>query len=256
MLIKYESVQGEGLPDGDQTIGETPAITLSVTGPVCPAGGEVCDVSMSPRGIETFTVTPHVDEALISARGMPQVNYVMVEVIRREINTKCTSTDVSFQSRTVTRNSFLQNNYFHHLGGLGPDAPIPACIHQDFLIVSVEKSFEFAAINQRETGGGYAEYAFYIRGHYSSNDLEKWPGSHHTFRLRAVIGASPTARFDVSPLSGTAPLAVTLDGAAVTAAGTITMNSDHTLISTATLEDDEPPTVNITFPNNGNTVNG
>ncbi|UCH93906.1 MAG: hypothetical protein JSV88_27070 [Candidatus Aminicenantes bacterium] len=62
--------------------------------------------------------------------------------------------------------------------------------------------------------------------------------------------------YSYSLQSGYIDLVVTLDGAAVPASGIINMNSNHTLIATASLAGDEPPTVSITSPANGDIVSG
>jgi len=62
--------------------------------------------------------------------------------------------------------------------------------------------------------------------------------------------------YSYSAERGYTNLAVTLDGAAVSPSGTMNMNSNHALIATAKLEDDDPPAVIITFPPDGDTVRG
>lgn len=62
--------------------------------------------------------------------------------------------------------------------------------------------------------------------------------------------------YSYSLQSGYTNLVVTLDGANVSASGTITMNSNHTLVANATFAGDNRPSVTITSPSNGATVSG
>jgi hypothetical protein len=62
--------------------------------------------------------------------------------------------------------------------------------------------------------------------------------------------------YSYSLQGGYTNLVVTLDGANVSASGTITMNSNHTLVANATLAEDNRPSVTITSPSSGATVSG
>jgi hypothetical protein len=63
--------------------------------------------------------------------------------------------------------------------------------------------------------------------------------------------------YSYSLQSGYINLVVTLDGATVSASGTVTMNSNHTLTAGASLPgDDDPPTVRITSHEEGDAVSG
>ena len=62
--------------------------------------------------------------------------------------------------------------------------------------------------------------------------------------------------YSYSIQEGYTNLAVTLDGISVSASGTITMNSNHILAASATIIGDNPPTVQITNPSDGETVSG
>ena len=65
-----------------------------------------------------------------------------------------------------------------------------------------------------------------------------------------------TVNYNYSLQEGYINLAVTLDGQTVPSSGVVTMDSGHTLSASATKKSDNSPTVEITSPNPGETVNG
>ncbi|MCP4699160.1 MAG: PKD domain-containing protein [Gammaproteobacteria bacterium] len=206
VVPKNVNVQGEGVADSNE------AITLAVEGVTdCITTDSICEKTISPGGNVTFTVSPQVDQTLVPAGVLPP-EYVMAELIIQEVNTGCTSNNLTFNDRTNTANSFSPANYFHLLFGAGPTRTPPLCVRQISYLISPGGSFSFTAGNTRETGDGYVDYTFFIRGHYDPTDPEKWPDSHKTFRLRALSGAIPAARFTATPTFGKAPLAVKLNG--------------------------------------------
>ncbi|MCP4698342.1 MAG: hypothetical protein GY862_16030, partial [Gammaproteobacteria bacterium] len=191
VVPKNVEAEGEGVADSNE------AITLSVEGAMdCATAGAICEITLNPGNIVGFTVTPHVNQSMVPA-GMPVPEYVMTELIVQEVNTGCSSDNLSFDDNTATANNFSQGDYFHYLYGSGPYLTPPLCIRQIPFLVSAEKSFDFKAIARRNTGNGYVDYTFFIRGHYDPSAPEKRPDSHKTFRIRVVSRADSIAFFDL-----------------------------------------------------------
>jgi hypothetical protein len=60
-----------------------------------------------------------------------------------------------------------------------------SCSRSYSFLVAKERSFNFYASNQSSTDSGYVEYSFYVSQHKNDRALDKWSGSHQTFRLRS-----------------------------------------------------------------------
>jgi len=202
------AIRGEGVLDGD---GATqPALTLDITADglsstqAC-TGLEQCEMGQLSQAT-TFTVTPRVNTGLLPA-GVEPVTHMLVELLTEEVNTGCTSGNTALLTRGLTSNSFVTDNYFHYLDGSGPSTAPRNCIHVFPFLVSVDKPFSFQVSRQRGTGNGYADYTFFVRGHYDRNDATKWQGSRKTYRLstsdQVTVNQRPTASFTATPSSST-----------------------------------------------------
>ncbi len=129
--------------------------------------------------------------------------------------------------------------------------------------------------------GGYKNLVVTLDGNAAASSGTITMNSNHTLSAAAVplarytltvtrgvgvVGTPDTGittfdegtqvNYSYSAESGYTDLAVTLDGVPVSPSGTINMNSNHALIATAKLENDDPPTVSITSPANGTAVRG
>ncbi|MCP4695519.1 MAG: hypothetical protein GY862_01535 [Gammaproteobacteria bacterium] len=183
IVFKKVEVQGEGVIDSNE------AITLDVTGVTnCAMADSICEKVINPGDTVNFIVTPHVDPALVPA-GLSAPEHVMVELIVQEVNTSCVSNSLSSSDKTLTKNNFSPENYFHHLYGSGPDQTPALCVRQLPFLMNAKESLSFRTTGKQVTGDGYVDYTFFIRGHYDPNDPAKWPDSHKTFRIHIVNSA-------------------------------------------------------------------
>ncbi len=189
---KTVTVTGIGVPDGEIS----PAITLNVVtnqgSTQVPCGdANICQVPVTLKGAARFTITPTVDhsrfsELALAYPGLQEVKYVLVKLRVAEKDTQCSRGYLSFKDLGVGSNSFKESDYYHYLEGGGPSHTPDACTRNYSFLVSVNKSFQFQATNNRDTGqNGYAEYAFYVNGHYDPNtpDLSKWVDSWKVVQL-------------------------------------------------------------------------
>ncbi len=198
------------------------AITLKVeasypNGSVQGCGIGCQEISIPVRGKVTFTVTPDIDQNIVQELGLnpDSHNNVFIRLAANEKDTGCSTVHLAFEDRgqKVTQGlSTDKNNYYDFLGIAGPDAMLRNCSRGYSFLRSSGKSFEFYANNVYDTGTGYAEYKFAVEGHY---DIQKWPNSIQTFRIRTtdqiVTNQSPTARISATPSTGQAPLEVSLN---------------------------------------------
>ncbi len=181
--LRDTPVQGTGVADDVNN----PALTLSIStqggveGANCEDMQNCKYVDVLPGGEVVFSVTP------LSKKT--EVSYAYVSVRTDEVGVDCTSGNFTFRDKGVTQVSFDPNDYYHVLDGRGPNGEmIFNCTGREVpALRSIGKSFQFKASNLRETkAGGYAQYRFYLNGHWDVNDTtnSKWPGSHKIYRLR------------------------------------------------------------------------
>ncbi len=186
LLKGYKKVQlqGEGVNDNNKT----PALTLdiAVSGSKTPLEKSVdhatqC-VSSSRDNEITFTVTPHVNPALMPA-DVALAQYVIVELTVIEEGTRCGIDGVAFEDTILTPENFVANDYFHILE---ENKYSSSCQRNYTFLASVDKPFQIQASNQRMTDGGFVDYTFAIRDHYDKTNVAKWPNSHKSFHLVSV----------------------------------------------------------------------
>jgi hypothetical protein len=197
-LIKTVNVQGTGVADEDIL---HPKLTLDVSVQGGVVNGECADmqnckyVDVLPGGVVTFTVIPQ-------KKTGTNVDYAFVNIQTDEIGVDCTSGNFTFNDKGVSQNGFELNDYYQALTSTGPTGAMQAiCYARAFsAIKSIGKSFQFSATNLRDTkAGGYAQYRFFLNGHWDINNTlnDKWPGSNIVYRLRtnnsvAVQPQNPT----------------------------------------------------------------
>lgn len=191
-FTKPQLTKGTGKLD-DQ---KNPVLTLDVESDVkgtdCSNVQQCKDVAILPRNEVTFTITPRSKD--------PSIQYAHVSVYIDEQDVDCSSLgsgNYTFQERELTQVSFEPKDYFQILNGFGPNGGLQGICHgrRMPMLVSINKPFVFKATNLRETKvGGYAQYRFFLNGHWDENDTtnSKWPGGHKIFRLRTSTAATPT----------------------------------------------------------------
>jgi len=254
------NVVGEGVEDGN---GDTvPALTLDIQ-----AEG-IIDIQACQNIIQceegqlskqvTFTITPLVNPSLLPANVEP-VTHMYVELFTNEVNTFCSAGNTALNTRGITANNFTLDNYFHYLESRGPNVSPKNCRYVFGFLSSINKPFKFQVLQNRSTEQGYADYTFFVRGHYDINDPSKWQGSHKTYRLRTTdqiqptTNQSPTARFTATP-ENSASLVVNLNASGSSDPdGTI---STYTWSTSAGLSIPPTASTQIRFPSAGTyTVN-
>ncbi len=184
--FKSQEVKAEVVADNELT----PAITLEIQlngQPVKNNAVAEC-VSIPAGGAATFTVTPRVNPALVPA-GVAPIENVMVEMCSND-----STQNPQFLRQNVTPNNFVAGDYYHYLRGSRNDG----C---DQFLVSVNKTVEFKATQQRDTEVGFVKYTFAVKGHHNAVNPAKWAASHKTFHLVSVGGGTRSKRnFDLRNL--------------------------------------------------------
>ncbi|OQW91703.1 MAG: hypothetical protein BWK79_16300 [Beggiatoa sp. IS2] len=182
-----QTVNGIGIADNESN----PSLTIEVLlegateQSACAEGTPACqEVSVSTGSRVTFKVTPHVQTQNVPA-GV-QADHLVVRLDASEKNTFCQKNGIVSFIEKGTANDFSSlANYYHYLNGLGPNEMPGSCSRSYSFLVAKERSFDFYASNQSSTDSGYVEYSFYISQHKNDRALDKWSGSHQTFRLRS-----------------------------------------------------------------------
>jgi len=168
----------------------------------------------------TFQVTPNVDVSRINQQGVSNFGYAQVMLNITESKANCPPYLPSFHDSATA--NYSSDNYFDMIRGLDSMYPVSVqerCDRQRTFLASTNKSFNFtaSAISNTETGS-YAQYLFYVAGHYNASNLANYPSGYQIFRLRSgnftnpnTNNQKPTASFSITPSSAVVGAPIKLD---------------------------------------------
>ena len=171
------------------------------------------EVEVPSNQMVTFQIVPVVDDSRVSQLGGAKLSYAQISLDITENKQNCPPYPPSFRDSATA--NYDPNNYFDMIWGLDFMYPVgfqQQCDRKRSFLASANKPFEFSATVIGTTlTGSYAQYLFYIAGHYDENDLSKYASSYQIFRLRSgdftttqptTTNQPPTASFIITK-SGT-----------------------------------------------------
>ena len=171
------------------------------------------EVEVPSNQMVTFQIVPVVDDSRVSQLGGAKLSYAQISLDITENKQNCPPYPPSFRDSATA--NYDPNNYFDMIWGLDFMYPVgfqQQCDRKRSFLASANKPFEFSATAIGTTlTGSYAQYLFYIAGHYDENDLSKYASSYQIFRLRSgdftttqptTTNQPPTASFIITK-SGT-----------------------------------------------------
>ena len=192
---KTKSISGSAITD-DIT---SPAITLTATiaesyaTKACQDINNCIEVDVPTNNKVTFRVTPTIDSNRVNQLGATKFNYAQVSLDITESKSNCPPYTPSFHDSGAA--NYNPDNYFDMIWGLDSMYPTgfqQQCNREHTFLASANKSFDFIATAISDTeNNGYAQYLFYIAGHYDESDLSKYANSYQIFRLRSGDFTTP-----------------------------------------------------------------
>jgi len=143
------------------------------------------EVEVPSNQMVTFQIVPVVDDSRVSQLGGAKLSYAQISLDITENKQNCPPYPPSFRDSATA--NYDPNNYFDMIWGLDFMYPVgfqQQCDRKRSFLASANKPFEFSATAIGTTlTGSYAQYLFYIAGHYDENDLSKYASSYQIFRL-------------------------------------------------------------------------
>jgi len=196
-------------------------IAENYTSRPCQDGTTYCtEIDVPTNRQVTFQVTPKFDSNQAGQQNISALSYARVTLDITESKVNCPPYSPSFYDSATA--NYSSDTYFDMMSGLDSMYPVSVqarCDRQRDFLASTNKTFNFnaTAVSNTETGS-YAQYLFYIAGHYDVKNPTNYLGSYQIFRLRSGNfmtpngnNQKPTASFSITPSPAVVGVPVTLN---------------------------------------------